>query len=207
LVDSREPREMDYLIRKYGGNPIRTSLAIGDYIIGEYGIERKPLTVFFRQKWAGTLYYQLRDLKSSFEKPIVIFEGAVPHSEVKKRVFFSSLSGLLTTNFIPLRTANKNETALLLVFLEAYNSGKKSVVRPRVRVWNPKETRIDMLRTIRGVGPVQAEKILNRFSLKELAQATEEDLMKVDRMTKQVAKRLIELFQEKSEEVREWKRN
>jgi len=74
-ADTREPRYIIELLSKWGVQTRIKKLDVGDYIIGDIGVERKNVHDFYRSIIDKRIFDQLRRLKEAYNNAILIVEG------------------------------------------------------------------------------------------------------------------------------------
>ena len=205
LVDYRE-RSGDIInhLKNKGISVILDNLTIGDYIIGNYIIERKTMEDFASSIIDGRIFKQLKQLKNTGGKVLVIIEGELIDF-VKKldlNVYTGAVMTILEDYNIPLLiTQSSKETAEFIVTLaKRFSQRKDKYARLRLekKPLELKEIQKYVLAGIPGINTVLAEKLLNEFgSIYAIANAELKELMKVEGIGPQLAKRIYDVFHTK----------
>ncbi|MCP3682971.1 MAG: DEAD/DEAH box helicase [bacterium] len=164
------------------------TLNVGDYICSRRcGIEFKTVGDFVDSIIDGRLLHQLKDLKSNFERPVVIIEGEEDIFSVRK-VHPNAIRGMLATIAVSygipiLYTKNFKETAALILTIakreqkEVANDFSQHTRKPLTL----KEQQEYIVSSLPGVGPAIAGPLLKRFgSVKKVVNASQEKLKDVD---------------------------
>lgn len=82
-------------LRKRGASVQVRTLDVGDYVIGEYAIERKTTHDFVSSLYGGRLFEQAQRISSSYEAYLLIVEGDIQEvlNDLKNpRVFWGTPS-------------------------------------------------------------------------------------------------------------------
>jgi len=183
--------------------PVRIeSLEIGDYIIGRTVIERKTVKDFMRSLYEGRLFTQLKELSSLKEyDKVLLLEG--DKKELLLSMGTNTAIGTILTVIndykIPIYYSdNEEETANLLRVL--YNRAVKNREKTeRIRMdKKPKqleEIQLYVLAGIPGIDNKIAKRLLERFgTLKAIANASPNDLMKIHGIGPELAMRIYRVF-------------
>jgi Fanconi anemia group M protein len=190
-------------------------LDAGDYVFGDFAIERKELNDLHNSIIDGRYWSQVKMLKENYPHPVIIIEGDKFNTSKKSRMgnrIFSkklddgdrkTISGIENSTLVKwgvpfVNTLNYEDTVNHIVgFYEMLNR-ESSSVPPRAIVKKSKnvdEIRINCLQCVDGVGPTIASRIFNQFNWEDIVSMTDiSPLMSVKGMTEIVAKRLIEVF-------------
>jgi len=205
FVDYRE-RSGDIInhLKSNGIKVVLDNLAIGDYIIGNYIIERKTMEDFASSIIDGRVFKQLKQLKNTGGKVLVIIEGELVDF-VKKldlNVYTGAIMTILEDYNIPLLiTQSSKETAEFIVTLVKRLSQRKDKyarLRLEKKPLELKEIQKYVLAGIPGINTVLAEKLLSEFgSIYAIANAELKELMKVEGIGSQLAKRIYDVFHTK----------
>ncbi len=178
LVNVHEPQQIIDHLQQYTPVEVK-NFTPGDYIVGEFALERKTLGDFLGSLYEKRMFEQLSRLKRCYSKSFLLLEadqGLVTNF----RVFYGTvLRVLLHLDMKVIFTQNHQQTAEVLLLL----AGRSSLY-PFIRQL-PKKTsltrlRFDLLRKIPMVGKHRAQQLLYRFdTLHNLYTANEEELLKV----------------------------
>lgn len=178
-------------------------LEIGDVIIGDLGIERKTLEDFHRSLHDGRLFRQIRGLKATYRKRLLLLEGTPSKGNVDFNLPFvrQALVTIAVRWQIPiLRTTDIGDTARTVLQVARHHA--KGKVKPTqienglsgstLLVASPQ---VDALARLPGIGPLKASRLLEHFgSLKAVVNASTKEMMKVSGIDPIVAARLHSLF-------------
>jgi len=186
------------------GISVRTSqLVSADYLVsGTVGVELKKVPDFVASIIDGRLLGQVKDLKSNFEKAVVIIEGEEDIYSVRK-VHGNAIRGMLSSIVLDfgvpvLYTKNPKDTAALLAVMakrEQEKGGEVSYhsVKPR----SSKEQLEFIVAAFPGVGTLMARNLLNYFgSIKKLINSSKEEMVALEGIGEKTAERLMGLFDE-----------
>jgi DNA excision repair protein ERCC-4 len=123
IVDVREePTGVVGLLRGEDVEPVLEKLEVADYILSEeIAIERKNVEDFVNSIFDGRLFNQVKDLRSSFSRPLLIVEGdprRVSRRVRNLRIYFGALSSLILDYGVNIvQTMDISETAILIASL------------------------------------------------------------------------------------------
>jgi DNA excision repair protein ERCC-4 len=190
IVDVREePTGVVGLLRREDVEPILEKLEVADYILSEeVAIERKDVEDFVNSIFDGRLFDQIKDLRSSFSRPLLVVEGdprKISRRVRNIRVYFGALSSLILDYGVNIvQTMDISETAILIACLakrmhRVKPSKPVTVKHPRIPSSLPPQ--IATLATLPGVGVTIARRLLDRFgSLESIFNASAIELSRVD---------------------------
>ncbi|MEK6969103.1 MAG: DEAD/DEAH box helicase [Nanoarchaeota archaeon] len=179
-------------------------LTSADYVVsGTVGIELKKVPDFVASIIDGRLLEQIRYLKSNFNKAVLIIEGEEDIYAVRK-VHANAIRGMLSSisldfNVPVLYTKNPVDTAALIAVMAKREQNKDSdfsyhVAKPR----SAKEQQEYIVSSFPNMGVQTSRLLLENFSsIKNLANATEEELKKIKGIGEKTAKNLVNIFEEK----------
>lgn len=189
--NSRVLRELT----KLGVNIEIKTMAVADYqITDEVGIERKTASDFVSSIADKRLYKQAKEMVEEFKKPVLILEGDNLYSGfMNPNAIRGALSAIAIDFGIPIiPTRSPDDTAAMIRRIAIREQGQE---RPPVQVRTEKkpltflEQQLFIVESLPNVGPVNARKLLEEFgSVKEIVNASEDDLQKVDGIGKKIAK-------------------
>lgn len=190
IVDVREePTGVVGLLRKEDVEPILEKLEVADYILSEeVAVERKDVEDFVNSIFDGRLFDQIKDLRSSFSRPLLVVEGdprKIGRRVRNIRIYFGALSSLILDYGVNIvQTMDISETAILIACLakrmhRVKPSRPVTVKHPRIPSSLPPQ--IATLATLPGVGVTIARRLLDRFgSLESIFNASAIELSRVD---------------------------
>lgn len=202
LVDHRE-RNIE-IIKELEKSQIPyevTNLFIADFVIQNIGIERKTKADFLNSIVDKRIISQVKGLKESFEKPLIIIEGQENIYSIRDfhpNSIRGMISSIIIDNNIPIiYTESPRDTAgFLKTIYNRYNS-----TRPEISLFN-KKTFVNsqkqqefIIQSLPGVGPNLARSLLRKFkSIKNIVNADIKELMKVEKIGKIKAKNIQEII-------------
>ncbi len=200
-VDSREMKS-EVVKRLYEmGVAVRVqNLDAGDYVLSErVAVERKTAEDFVNSVINRTLFDQLIRLKKFYLKPVLIIEGNGIYGRLSPNAVRGVLATIAVDFGIPIiQTANAEETAEMLVTIaRREQEGKERAVIPHVgkTKMTLKEQQEYVVSAISDIGPVLARNLLEHFqTIERIATASEEELMKVPKIGRKIAKKIRTLM-------------
>jgi Fanconi anemia group M protein len=178
------------------------NLASADYILsGRVGVELKRVPDFVHSIIDGRLLHQVRELKKNFARCVLIIEGEEDIYSIRK-VHPNAIRGMLasiTIGFgVPvMMTKNPLDTAGMLAVIAKREQDKE-------REWSYhdrkplslNEQQEFIISSFPGIGVTGAKKLLEKFgSVKDIVNATKEELTAVEGIGEKTADRLIGLFE------------
>ncbi len=173
------------------------NLDVGDYIIGDYIIERKNVLDFVNSLIDGRLYSQLERLKD--KNAVLILEGdfeSIYGTDISTNFIRSIILKIILEYKIPIIwTSDFLETASYL-YLLAKNSQKSTKIPEKIKKYDDlDQVKLEILKSIPGIGENLALKLLERFkSLKNIFLASKVELSNIIGDVK--ADRLKRIFEE-----------
>ncbi|MBS3116870.1 DEAD/DEAH box helicase [Candidatus Woesearchaeota archaeon] len=186
------------------GVSVKTAqLEVADYLLsGKVAVELKRIPDFVASIIDGRLLEQLRDLRKSFEKVILIIEGEEDIYSIRN-VHANAIRGMLaavTLDFnVPiLYTKNPKETAALLAVMakREQDSGRDFSYHER-KPRTIQEQQEFIVSSFPTIGVTHARNLLSSFgSLKKLVNASREEIMKIEGIGEKTAEKLVKIFEE-----------
>ncbi len=176
------------------------SLQSSDYMLSErVGVEFKTQKDFVDSIIDGRLLQQVKHLKESFEKPIVVVEGSedlFSQRNIHANAIRGMIATIITSYHIPLMfTKNSGETSELFLSI-ARREQEKGSFDYSLHTKKPmslKEQQEYIISSLPSVGPSLAKELLDRFgSVKNIVNASEEELKKIDKVGDKIAKKVKE---------------
>ena len=201
IVDNRERNNA--LIEGLLGMDIRLSflqLPVGDYIISDrMCVERKTARDFELSIIDARLFEQAERLGKSFLKPILILEGESDEPLLKRNAVLGAVSRLYADyNILVMPSRDAEETAYLLSRLadmEQRSEGREPRLVGRKKAYSFYQNQSIVLCSIPGIGPKLSLLLLRRFgSIKEIANASIEELAGVDKVGPKKARSIHNIF-------------
>ncbi|MGB9732806.1 MAG: ERCC4 domain-containing protein [Candidatus Micrarchaeia archaeon] len=201
LVDNRERNlALMEVLSEMGAELEFSSLPVGDYILSDrVCVERKGVSDFENSIMDGRLFDQVERLKSSFPKPIIIIEGDGSEYRLSSNVILGTIVSLyIDYNVQVMLSANEEETAGLLYMIAKREQDKKERI-PRLkgakRAFTEEEWQRLIISSMPGIGPKLSHEVLRKFkSIKNVANASIEELMDVNKIGKKKAKRIYDIL-------------
>lgn len=208
IVDNRE-RSFE-LMEGLEDNEVSISFAqlpVGDYIISDrLCVERKTTRDFESSIMDSRLFEQADRLRKSFEKPLMIIEGGYEESTMPRNAVVGAMLRLYTEYGVQLIfSSDHDETSYILSKL----AEKEQIIEkrePRLlgnkKAYNTYQWQTLMLSSMPGIGPKLASGLIRHFkTLRNVATANVEDLMKIDKIGKKKAQRVYDILNVEFNEV------
>jgi len=180
-----------------------------DYLLSSRcGVEFKTVSDFVDSIVDGRLLQQLKNLKESFERPLIIIEG-IEDIYSMRNVHANAIRGMIATITvsygIPLvYTKNFQETAALLYIIakrEQEETGKEFSQHPEKKVFSLKDMQEYIVSALPGIGTALATPLLKKFgSVIKVFNATEEELKEVEKIGKEKAKKIRDILDKEWQE-------
>ncbi|RMF54502.1 DEAD/DEAH box helicase [Candidatus Woesearchaeota archaeon] len=175
------------------------SLKCADYVLSEdVAVELKTVEDFVNSLVDGRLLEQVKVLKNSYRRPVIIISGTQDIYAVRK-VHPNAIRGLLATIAISygipmIFTKNNKDTAALLMIMAKREQEEKP------KIFNPhgskkpltlKEQQEYIVSALPGIGLSLAKPLLKKFkTVKKIMNAKEEQLKKIDLIGEKKAKEI-----------------
>lgn len=189
---------------------IMKQLTVGDYILSQdVVVERKTIEDFLTSIIDGRLFNQLIDLRTNYQKPLLILEGNINDIFTLRNIHKNAIMGALTSIALDyqvpiINTKNSSETAeYIFVIAKREQIAKEKEVRLRMgrKGITPSEQQQFIVEGFPLVGPLLAKNLLKEFgSIKNIINASEIDLQKVENLGKKKALSLRKIFEAKFKE-------
>lgn len=197
IVDKRE-RNIALIDALYsaGASLSFAQLPVGDYIISDrICVERKTASDFENSIIDGRLFEQTSRLDASFIKPLLILEGGDAAFRLSKNIILGAMLKLYSEYNIQLiQSSDPIETSAILLKLaerEQVVDGKMPRIAGVKKAYTTFQWQTMMLGSLPGIGPNLALRLLSNFkTLKNIANADINSLMKVDKIGKKKASRI-----------------
>jgi len=203
VVDNREYRSNVVKNLTIKGVDIEPQqLDVGDYILSSrIGVERKNVDDFLESLIDGKLFKQMAQLRDAYSRPVLILEGdnLLTKRNINHNAIFGSLASITVDFGIPiLTTKDASETADLLNVIakrEQREDKKDVAVRGDKTQMSIQERQQFIIEGLPNVSAVIAKRLLSHFSsIKDIANATEKELLEVKGVGKQIATDIIKLL-------------
>jgi Fanconi anemia group M protein len=165
-------------------------------------VEYKTVEDFVVSLIDGRLLSQIKEIRRNFARPIVMVEGEGDIYSVRK-VHPNAIRGLISTIIVSygvplLFTKNHVESAAMLWMIakrEQEKTGNDFSAHGDKPASSLTDQQEYMVSSIQGIGPALAKELLLRFgSIKQIANASTEELMAADKVGKKTAERIREIF-------------
>lgn len=207
LIDHREKgsKVIKELI-ELGNNVKIENLESADFICSERtGIEYKKKEDFINSIIDGRMLEQAKNLKNSFERPIIIVEGEEDIYSIRK-IHPHAIQGMIaaiTVGFgIPIiYTKNYKETSSILSIIAGREQqGENRYFSPHAsnKPMTIKNMQEYIVSSLPNIGPLLAKELLKRFgSVSEVFNAPEEKLRKIDKVGEKKAKGIRDIVDRK----------
>lgn len=184
-----------------------TALDVADYLLSDrVAVEHKTVKDFVDSIIDGRLLSQLSALRK-YERPLLIIEGdedIYSQRKVHPNAIRGALATIIISYGIPvLQTKNSKETTgvLLIIARRESDPSKKDASFHTFKPLTDRELQEYIVSSLPGVGNVLAKPLLKKFrTIKNLVNASEEDLKKVELIGDKKARRIKEIL-EKDYEV------
>jgi Fanconi anemia group M protein len=203
IVDQREYRSNVVRNLALKGVTIEPKqLDVGDYILSSrIGVERKNTEDFLSSLIDGKLFSQIQRLRDSFSRPILIIEGEnlFTYRNVNHNAIYGSLASISVDYGIPIMTTKDEiETASLIKIIakREQKEGKKTVaIRGKKTMMSLNERQQFLIEGLPNISAILAKRLLFHFgSIRDIANATEEELLEVNGIGKNIATEIIKVL-------------
>ena len=171
-MDAREASSgIPEILRKKGLIVQMKTLDVGDYIAGQYAVERKTTRDFLTSLYSGRMFEQAQRISQSYSRFLLIVEGDLQEvlADLKNpRAFWGALLSMaLDFNFKVFFTLDQAQTADLLYTMAKRVQGKRGITRPilvkKPRLGTTKDWQLSVLESLPTIGPKLAQKLLYQF--------------------------------------------
>jgi Fanconi anemia group M protein len=209
FADSRE--KGSHVIKELvdlGFNIEISRLESADYILSKnVGVEFKSVKDFVDSIVDGRLLSQIKTLKQSFSKPLLIIEGTEDIYSVRK-VHPNAIRGMLATIAVSygipiIKTTHSKETAAIMatIISREQEQGSASKYSPHaIKPQTLKQQQEYFVSSLPNIGQNLAKELLQHFkSAKNIVNATVEDLQKIEKVGKVKASKIKELVEKEYE--------
>jgi Fanconi anemia group M protein len=202
-VDSREMKsEVAKRLFEKGAIVKVKNLEVGDYVVSDrVAIERKTVDDFLESivDRDRNIFDQLIKLKKFYLKPVLLVEGDGLYKRLNPNAIRGALATIAVDLGIPIIfTKNADETAEFILAI----AKREQEVRDRGVTLHSGKTKMTLkeqmeyvVSAISEIGPVIARNLLEHFqTIENIAKASEEELMKVPKVGKKIARRIVTLM-------------
>jgi ERCC4-type nuclease len=181
-----------------------TQLKVGDYIVSErVAVERKAIPDFLQSIIDQRLFRQMEELADSYEKPVLILEGNPEMLFLERNMHANTVRGVLSSIAIDYRipiiwTHNSKETAAQIYWMayrEQVGESKGLQIRCNKKVASLPQQQEFLVAGLPNISNVLSKRLLKHFgTVRDVYDATPEELMKVEGVGKEKAKRIWDLI-------------
>ncbi|MHA2063619.1 MAG: ERCC4 domain-containing protein [Candidatus Thorarchaeota archaeon] len=179
-------------------------LKVGDYICSDrVCIERKTVSDFLGSVLNQRIFDQLNGLSESFERPVLILEGSPHQLFSERKIHANAIRGMLTTIAVDfgipiIWTNDAAETAAQVFWIanrEQVLEKKEPTIRSNKKARTTQDLQEYIVAGLPSVNSKLSRRLLEEFrSVKEVFKADEENLMKIDKIGKEKAKKICEVL-------------
>lgn len=203
IVDHREYRsQVVRRLTEHGMHVKPEQLPVGDYVLSSrIGVERKSVDDFLESLVSGKLFRQMMELRDAYARPVLVIEGRnlFTKRNISQAAIFGCFVSIIVDYGIPIITTNDaRETAeLLAVMAKREQKGEKKEValRGEKRGMAVHERQQFIVEGLSNISGVLAKRLLQHFkTIRNIANATEEELFQVPGIGKVTAKEIVEIF-------------
>ena len=181
-----------------------TQLKVGDYIVSErVAVERKAIPDFLQSIIDQRLFRQMEQLIDSYERPVLILEGNPEMLFLERNMHANTVRGVLSSIAIDYRipiiwTHNSKETASQIYWMayrEQVGESKGLQIRCNKRNHTISHSQEFLVAGLPNISNVLSKRLLKHFgTVRDVYDATPEELMKVEGIGKEKAKKIWDLI-------------
>jgi Fanconi anemia group M protein len=180
-------------------------MEVGDYILStRCAVEYKKVPDFVDSIIDGRLLQQVKDIKNSYDRPLIIVEGMEDIYSMRK-IHPNAIRGMIATIAVSygipiIQTRTFKETANLLAVIakrEQEETSKNFNMHSEKKPMTLKELQEYIVSAFPGVGPGLAKPLLREFkTVKNIVNASEEDMKKIDKIGEKKAREIQKALNE-----------
>jgi len=205
LADHREiASNVTRHLRQHDAEIREIQLKTGDYRISErVAVERKAIPDFLQSIIDQRLFKQMEELACSYEKPVLILEGNPEGMFLERNMHANTVRGVLSSIAIDYRipiiwTHNSKETAAQIYWMayrEQVQESRGLQIRCSKKVSSLPQQQEFLVAGLPNVSNVLSKRLLGHFgTVRDVYDATPEELMKVEGIGKEKAKKIWDLI-------------
>lgn len=194
FADYRE-EEIIEILKRMGVRINIVNLQVGDFVVGEFGIERKSFKDFVSSVIDSRIFEQAKMLVNTYSKRVIIVEGVECLERINENSYFGALTFLITREINLVFTRNKLETAKFIYWLakeqEKNTSFGFSGYKINKKANNLSEVQERIVASFPGISHVLSRRILKKFkNIKNFILASESELKKVEGIGEKLSKKI-----------------
>jgi ERCC4-type nuclease len=196
FADSLE-REIIDILKEYDCDVVEKRLDVADFIpFEDIGVERKSAEDFVQSIIDGRLFEQIKNMKESFQRPLLLIEGNNFYSRnINPNAIKGALASVALDHAVPIIwTSNKRDTAeFLYVIAKREQLGKKKIfgIRGEKKPLAESDFQEYIVSSLPGIGVMTARELLKQFkSVERVFTADEKKLKKTKGIGKKRARDL-----------------
>jgi DNA excision repair protein ERCC-4 len=172
VADTREAASTIPRILERSGIYVQMkTLDIGDYVIGEYVVERKAVRDFLSSLYAGRLFEQAQRISQAYGNYLLIVEGDIQEvlADLRNpRAFWGALIALaFDMEFKLFFTLDQEQTAEFLNVFARRARRRRGMIRPllvkKPRLATVRDRQLSILESLPTIGPKLGERLLRSF--------------------------------------------
>ncbi len=205
LADHREiASNVTRHLRSFDADVRESQLKVGDYIVSErVAVERKAIQDFIQSIIDQRLFKQLEELTCSYERPVVMLEGNPEALFLERNMHANTIRGVLSSVAIDYRvplmwTRNSKESAAQIYWMayrEQVKESKELQIRCSKRNHTLAHKQEFLIAGLPNISNVLSRRLLSHFgTVRDVYDATPEELVQVEGIGKEKAKRIWDLI-------------
>jgi ERCC4-type nuclease len=202
LVDQRERNQQILQALEAGSEVEVRTLPIGDYIVSDrVAIERKTIQDFQSSIISGRIFDQVSRILEHYSRPIIIIEGDKSEFLLGNNVFLGAIISLYVDyNSAVVFSSGPEETAEIIIGIAKHEQNKEKralSLKGAAHAYRLRDFQLFVIGNLPGVGPKLSEALLSHFkSVKNIVNASIEELMDVDKIGRKKAEQIHKVFTE-----------
>lgn len=193
VVDTREPKDVDAYLTKFGCRVKRGTLTRGDYATQHVVIERKSLADFEQSLITKRIWKQMDKLsQDSRVKFLVLHDGLQP-KYVDLNPFLGALVSISARYDVHIITTHNKASALYVISRIVEKGYRGKLCKPKI-LRTPARNKVQHTAQVLHVSENVARELLARFgSLKRILLAPDKEILKTPGVGPATLKRIREL--------------